>query len=49
MNELEQLKANIGFKTAFMATLGFYIGQLVATIGGIGVILTVVMVLRRFL
>ena len=33
--ELTALKANIGFGTAFKATLGFYAAQLVATILGL--------------
>lgn len=33
--ELTALKANIGFGTAFKATLGFYAAQFVATILGL--------------
>ena len=33
--ELTALKANIGFGTAFKATLGFYAAQFVATIIGL--------------
>jgi hypothetical protein len=33
--ELTLLKANIGFGTAFKATLGFYAAQFVATILGL--------------
>ncbi len=46
--ELTALKANIGFGTAFKATLGFYAAQFVATILGLlflgGVIATVLLV-----
>lgn len=37
-NDLEQLQKKIGFKTAFMATMGFYVAQTVATFLGLGVI-----------
>lgn len=40
--ELELLKNQIGFKTAFKATLGFYTGQFVATLLGLLFIGTVV-------
>ncbi len=37
-NDLEQLQKKIGFKTAFMATMGFYAAQTVATFLGLAVI-----------
>lgn len=37
-NELDQLQKKIGFKTAFMATMGFYVAQTVATFLGLGVL-----------
>ena len=37
MDELEQLKNRIGFKTAFSAVLGFYAAQFVATVMGLSV------------
>lgn len=36
--DLEQLQKKIGFKTAFMATMGFYAAQTVATFLGLGTI-----------
>jgi len=39
--ELTALKANIGFGTAFKATLGFYAAQFVATILGLLVLGTI--------
>lgn len=37
-NDLEQLQKKIGFKTAFMATIGFYAAQTVATFLGLSVL-----------
>lgn len=50
--ELTALKANIGFGTAFKATLGFYAAQFVATILGLlvlGGILTIGALIVYFL
>lgn len=50
--ELTALKANIGFGTAFKATLGFYAAQFVATILGLlvlGGVLTIIGLVVYFL
>ncbi|MGH7974779.1 MAG: hypothetical protein ACREBR_04590 [bacterium] len=38
--ELEVLKANIGFKTAFKATLGFYAAQFLAQLAGLAILVS---------
>lgn len=55
-NDLEDLalktliiSKNNTFKTAFKATLGFYVGQFVATILGLLVIVFTIYILYKFL
>lgn len=46
--DIEQLKSQIGFGTAFKATLGFYAAQTVATLLGMAVLGTVGLIVYLF-